>query len=412
MNWIGRTLGTYQVESQIGRGAMATVYRAYQPQLARWVAVKTLNMGEGSQEFLDRFRQEARAVAALRHPNILTVYDYGEQEGVAYLVMEYVPGGALKTRLSGRPFPWLEALKLLLPIGYALAYAHEQGIVHRDIKPANILMPRDDWPLLADFGLVKLLGSQKGITRPGAILGTPAYFAPEQVTAGSVDFRSDVYSLAIMLYELLAGQPPLMGASPIETMQRRLQESIPPVSLYVPGLPTQLELILMRALERNPEARYQTMDEFVRELSWLRGDTGQAVISNTAAGPTTKATTNLRGSSLSPDAVPSPGAHLVVIGTGVTLPLPQQAEVVLGRVNVRSLQPPGIDLEPHGGGQAGVSRQHACLRQQGGRWLAEDLQSTNGTFVNERPLSPGQPVTLRHGDTIRCGRLMLVFYAQ
>ena len=399
MSEIGQIVGPYQIESQIGRGNMATVYRAYQSQLERWVAIKLL--GSMDTEFLNRFRREARAIAALRHPNILTIYDYGEEGRQAYIVMEYVAGGTLNMRLTGRPSTWEEAARLIIPIGQALAYAHSQGIIHRDIKPANILLPQPDWPLLADFGLVKILGGQKGITRPGTILGTPAYFAPEQVTTTAIDYRSDIYSLAILLYELLTGAPPLVSASPIETMQRRLQESVPPPSYSNRNISLQLEGVILQALERDPHSRQQTMQEFVNQLYALQESTSPVA---PVMPPTNQATTMLSQSG------PIGGPRLVVMGTGAVLSLAQWTDVVIGRGSTHNLNTPTIDMEPHGGSQAGVSRQHARFLQAGGNWLVEDLHSTNGTFINERPLQPGQPLPINEGDQIRCSRLVLIFY--
>ncbi|MEJ2559635.1 MAG: serine/threonine-protein kinase, partial [Anaerolineae bacterium] len=153
---INETLGGYSLVEELGRGGMAVVYKAYQPKLERSVAVKVLDPVYTSEDsdVLARFRREAKAIAALRHPNILTVYDYGEEQGLAYIVMEYVEGGTLKDRLQGKSFDWERALDLGVGVGRALAFAHDRGIVHRDVKPANILLPREDWPLLADFGLV------------------------------------------------------------------------------------------------------------------------------------------------------------------------------------------------------------------------------------------------------------------
>ncbi len=403
-NWIEKKIGAYQIAEEIGQGGMAVVYRAYQPQLDRWVAIKILQATKtGGKQFLSRFRREARAIAALRHPNILTIYDYGEEQGIAYIVMEYVSGGTLKAQLTGRPMEWPDVAKLIIPVGRALAYAHSQNIVHRDVKPANILLARSDWPLLGDFGLVKLIGRQRGITRPGVSIGTPAYFSPEQAAGEDVDHRTDIYGLGVVLYELLTGQLPFNADSPIEMMLQRLRDQpIPPRRLN-PRIRPQLETILLRALARDPAARHSTMEALIEDLSRVPGATGRVGQPPPEAGALASATARL--GTLSPVS----GSRLVITGTGTALPLPQQREVLVGRDDP-NFPKPDVDLGPHGGGQAGVSRQHARFLHTPEGWLLEDLQSTNGTFLNGAPVLPGQPVQVSTGDIIRCGQLTLLFY--
>ncbi len=406
-NWSGQTIGGYQIAEEIGQGGMAVVHRAYQPQLERWVAIKILQTTEASgKKFLARFRREARAIAALRHPNILTIYDYGEERGIAYIVMEYVPGGTLKTRLTGQPMEWPDVATVVIPVGRALAYAHSQGIVHRDVKPANVLLAHSNWPLLADFGLVKLVGRQQGITRPGVSIGTPAYFSPEQAAGEDVDHRSDIYGLGVVLYELLTGRIPFEADSPIGMMLRRLHEPPVPPRRLNPRITPQLEAVILRALARDPVARQPTMEALVNDLSRVPGATGRAVLPPFQAAAPAAAT--VRMGALSSVA----GPRLVVTGTGATLILPQQREVLIGRADSQVSPQPDVDLGPHGGGQAGVSRHHARLLSCPEGWLLEDLHSTNGTFLNGMPVLPGQPVRVRAGDILRCGQLTLIFYEE
>ncbi|HDQ73049.1 MAG TPA: FHA domain-containing protein [Chloroflexi bacterium] len=403
--WRGRTIGGYQISDEIGRGGMAAVYRAYQPQLERWVAIKILDASEASgQEFLARFRREARAIAALRHPNILTIYDYGEEHGTAYIVMEYVSGGTLKSRLSEQAMPWPDVAALVLPIGQALAYAHSEGVVHRDVKPANVLLARPDWAMLADFGLVKLVGHQKGITRPGVTIGTPAYFSPEQAAGDEVDHRTDIYSFTVLLYQLLTGRLPFEADSPVELMLKRLHSSPPSPRSFNPSLPSQLETIMMRGLARRPDMRYATMTEFLNDLSRVPGATGRVV----SSGQPAPSSATARLGSLSPVV----GPRLVIAGTGAALALPIQGEVLIGRADARSTPQPDVDLESHGGAQAGISRRHARLLYYEGGWMLEDLHSTNGTFLNNAPVSPDQPVRISTGDLIRFGQVTVIFYEE
>jgi serine/threonine protein kinase len=403
-NWSGNTIGGYEIAEEIGRGGMAAVYRAYQTQLERWVAIKIMQTAESmDEEFLSRFRREAKAIAALRHPNILTIYDYGEERGIAYIVMEYVPGGTLKAHLTGEPMEWSDVAALLIPVGRALAYAHSRGIVHRDVKPANILLARPDWPLLADFGLAKLLGRQRGITRPGTSIGTPAYFSPEQAVGENVDHRSDIYGMGIVLYELLTGHVPFESDSPFDMMLRRLREPPDPPRHLNPRILPQLDAIIVRALAREPTARYQTMEALVDDLSQLPGADGRKTEPSRSA-PAAKSTVRLGALSH------ATGPRLIVTGTGATLSLPPVGEALIGRADPHATPQPDVDLGQHGGAQAGVSRRHARLLCRPEGWLLEDLQSTNGTFLNNVAVSPEQPVRVRSGDVICCGQLTLVFY--
>jgi eukaryotic-like serine/threonine-protein kinase len=403
--WSGRTIGGYQIADEVGRGGMATVYRAYQPQLERWVAIKVLDASEASgQEFLTRFRREARAVAALRHPNILTIYDYGEEHGIAYIVMEYVSGGTLKARLSARPMAWPDVARLVLPIGQALSYAHSEGVVHRDVKPANVLLARPDWAMLADFGLVKLAGHKRGITRPGVSIGTPAYFSPEQAAGDEVDHRTDIYSFTILLYQLLTGRLPFESDSPIELMLKRLQSAPSPPRNLNPDLSPHLETTIMRGLARHADERYATMEELVNDLSQTPGTRGRVVSAGRSSAPAATA----RLGALSPVR----GPRLVIAGTGAALALPSKGEVLIGRADAAVTPQPDVDLGAHGGSQAGVSRRHARLLYYQDGWMLEDLNSTNGTFLNNAPVSPGEPLRISTGDLIRFGQVTLIFYEE
>ena len=210
----GDTLNGYRIVEPLGAGGMATVYRAYQPALDRFVAVKVLAANAGQDpRFRERFRREAQTVAALRHPNILVVYDWGEQDGTAYLVSELVEGGTLADRL-GTPLTCEQSLQFLRPVASALDYAHERGVVHRDVKPSNVLLHPDGTPVLADFGVARMLEGSAFLTSAGVLVGTPAYMAPEVLDEGEAGPSVDLYALGVMLYEMLTGSVPFTAATP------------------------------------------------------------------------------------------------------------------------------------------------------------------------------------------------------
>ena len=393
----GQYFGGYKLEGLVDTGGMASIYKAFDETLSRWVAIKVVPVqaADGAEEILlARFRQEARAIAALRHRNILTIYSYGEEPGWAYIVMEYVPGGSLKNRLeSGQPFTWDQSLTVIIPVSQALAFAHERGVIHRDIKPANILLPQDDWPLLADFGLAKMEhATRPNLTVPGQVLGTMAYAAPEQIQEGSIDARVDIYSLGIVLYELLTGRLPFHGETAFDFLMARLTDPPLPLLQAKPDVPKIFVSILDKALAKNPKSRYQTMAEFSLALLEAR-DRLRSSVPGQPTGDTTSRELS------------QPKIRLKIVATGQEIVPGRQPELIIGRAHKGSA--PDIDLGPYGGSQAGVSRQHSRLLYKDKQWYVEDLGSTNGTFVNGARLAPHRPVAFKDGDLIRCGQIEL-----
>jgi hypothetical protein len=265
MERISWQLGSVHILEGIGAGNMATVYKAYQPSLDRHVAVKVLSNWLGREGFLERFQQEARSVARLRHPNILTVHDFGQEGDLAYIVMDYVSGGTLKD-LIGEKVTLETALEIIIQIGSALHYAHQEGIIHRDVKPGNILMDQRDRPLLTDFGLAKVLKASVQLTESGIGMGTAAYVAPEQASGKAVDARSDVYALGIVLYEMVTGRLPFEAENGITVLLKKLQEPPPPPRQFNPSLPIELEQVILKAIAPLPEDRYQSALEMIEAL--------------------------------------------------------------------------------------------------------------------------------------------------
>jgi len=268
------SIGRYQITALIGRGGMAEVYRALDTRLDTEVAIKFIRVDEFPPSVLrsvvKRFRSEAKSMAQLSHPNIVKVSDFGTFEGIPYLVMDHLPGGTFKQYL-GKPVPYQQAARMLLPIAKALAFAHANGVVHRDVKPANILIGRSGDPLLSDFGVAKLIDREEthGLTATGASIGTPAYMAPEQAMGKKIDQRVDVYSLGVIFYELVTGRRPFTADTPMQVIVKQSSEALPPPSRYVKGLPDAVEQALQTALDKDPRQRFGDMNAFVDVLEQL-----------------------------------------------------------------------------------------------------------------------------------------------
>ncbi|MDP8924223.1 MAG: serine/threonine protein kinase, partial [Chloroflexota bacterium] len=252
----GTALGPYVIVGHLGRGGMATVYRAHHAALERDVAIKVVwpSLAD-SPGFLERFRREARAVSHLRHPNILTIYDFGRHDGVTYMVTELLPGGSLADRL-GRPLPLRDAVVVARGVAAALDYAHAQGIVHRDVKPSNILFTADGTPVLADFGIARMSAESEQLTVQGSLVGTPEYMSPEQALGDPVGPASDIYSLGVVLYQMVTGAPPFQSATAVATLRAQVEEPMPPTRLVNPTLPPRVDMVLERALSKSPRRRY------------------------------------------------------------------------------------------------------------------------------------------------------------
>lgn len=267
---VGRTLGNYRIVELLGQGGMATVYKGYREDIDRFVAIKVLPPHPGlDQQFIERFRLEARTIARLQHPHILPLYDYGAQEDILYLVMAYVEGGSLGDRIDRGKLSPAETENILRQVAGALDYAHRQGVIHRDIKPDNILLDKEGHALLADFGIVKIAGGgDSRLTVTGGLVGTPAYMAPEQGT-GQTDISgsADIYSLGVVVWEMLTGRQPFTAETPMQVVIKHMTEPLPPLRRDNETLPEALEVVMQRALAKNPQNRYQTASEFADDFT-------------------------------------------------------------------------------------------------------------------------------------------------
>jgi serine/threonine protein kinase len=265
---IGQKIGQYEIVGKIGEGGMATIYKAYQPSVSRYVAVKVLpeEFAEDPKS-VERFEQEVKAIARLEHPNILPVHDSGTQDRFYYMVMRYVEGGTLADLMDEYSvLPCNQAIEITMNIAKALSYAHSKGVIHRDIKPSNILIDQHGGVSLTDFGIAKMLNQDIRLTRTGLVMGTPDYMSPEQAQDQAIDGRSDIYSLAVVLYEMITGYPPYMGETPMSVAIKHVNDPVPSPRTVNPDIPEAVEQIIFKAMAKNPTERFQTAEEFEQSL--------------------------------------------------------------------------------------------------------------------------------------------------
>ncbi len=275
---IGSTLGQYRLMEELGKGGMASVYKAYQPSLDRYVAIKVLHPFVATEEeFVGRFHREAKAVAALRHPRIVQIHDFGSKDDLYYMVMEFIEGQTLKDRLEElKDSGWLmtmeEACHIAEQVADALDYAHRRGMIHRDVKPANIMLTSEGEAILTDFGLARMVEGVR-YTRTG-VVGTPDYMSPEQGQGLEIDGRTDIYSLGVALYEMLTGRTPYVADTPLAIVMMHIQEPLPQPRLVNPAIPEEIEQVILKATAKDPKARYERAKDMARALkksfqAWL-----------------------------------------------------------------------------------------------------------------------------------------------
>jgi eukaryotic-like serine/threonine-protein kinase len=272
---IGHILGKYKLVERLGQGGMAEVYSAFQPGVERLVVVKVLHCHlAGDENFVERFQREARAIGSLQHPNIVRIIDVDVQDGMDFMVMDYVTGGTLSSCLKECTLlPLDEALRIGKQLADALAYAHRQGVIHRDIKPANILFTdkTHQHAVLTDFGLARLCDETGAkLTVTGAMVGTPTYMSPEAVRGEACDGSSDIYSLGVVMYEMVTGRPPYVANTPYSMMMKQTTEPLPSPRVLNPALPVAVEEVLLKALAKDPAERYRDAGEMARALYQTR----------------------------------------------------------------------------------------------------------------------------------------------
>ncbi|HEY0755136.1 MAG TPA: protein kinase [Ktedonobacteraceae bacterium] len=467
---VGKTLGQFRIVERIGAGGMATVFKAYQPVLDRFVAVKVLpDYHARDPIFRERFLREARAVARLDHPNIVQIYLFGEEENITYIVMQYVDGGTLKDKLrqSGALGP-ADAIKFVIQAAEGLGAAHEHGIIHRDVKPANMLLRKDGHLLLSDFGIVKILEGTTNLTRVGTGIGTPQYMSPEQGTGQAVDASSDIYSLGIVFFHCLTGRVPFNADSPLTITVKHLNEPLPVALLRQVNVPQPLEQVIVKMTAKVPAERYQSTASFISELvraaaaarislPWpllpppgadplpsvqppvqpqmqpqIQGPGGQSgsiIGRNAAPGGQSMITVScFRCLAQNPSDrlfCTSCGYELADRKAAADRVMGPNGRPILARFQVQNGPLAGRafrfhqDLTTIGRTNGNdliisgrtVSRRHAKLWFDGasGHWYLADTQSANGTFVNNGRLQPNQTVALNDGDILNFGDEIVLF---
>lgn len=468
---VGKSLGQFRIVERIGSGGMAMVFKAYQPTLDRYVAVKVLPAYHARDPvFVKRFVQEARSVARLAHPNIVQIHDFGEQDNITYIVMEYVDGGTLKDRIKGA-LAVPESADYIIQAAEGLDCAHRNGIIHRDVKPANMLIRKDGHLLLSDFGIAKILEGTTNLTRVGTGIGTPQYMSPEQGMGQAVDRRSDIYSLGIVFFHCLTGRVPFNADNPLTITMKHVQEPLPVEKLVAEGIPAPIIQVILKMTAKQSHERYQSTDVLVDALTSALAASNLSLprpyrggIPPLASKPPIDVQ---NGSGGTPSGVGNNGSSSGVAhdGQGAKPPYPGggQSAITLTCFRCGAMNPStrlycttcGDDLSNkrasadrymgpnnrpvlarlsiQNGPMAGrsyrfhqdvttigrtngndlviagrtVSRRHARLWFAEGHWYLEDLQSANGTLVNNVRIY--QPVALNDGDIISFGDEIVVF---
>ncbi|HEX6557353.1 MAG TPA: protein kinase [Ktedonobacteraceae bacterium] len=401
----GRVIkGRYKLIDERGRGSFATVYVARDTENNHIYAVKVMHLELSNDgELLARFQREANIHLNLSDPHIVRIVDYGNDNQMYYIVMEYIDGQNLKYHMiTHGPMEPLRALNYTRQIAEGLDAANKQGVVHRDIKPQNILINGKDVVKIVDFGLAR---SRETITltQSNVFMGTAYYISPEQAESGrSADIRSDLYSVATVLFEMLTGNPPFEGETAVDIVIKHMNEKVPSICRLRPDLPVEVDIFMQKAMAKAPADRYATPQEFIAALDQLQERIQAMPPGKRVSGPGYEQKPGPVGPAKSP-AAPPKQARIVVISTGQQIPLTGELMVV-GRQDPILGIFPEINLA-----DKTVGRRHAYLRNQQGAFTVEDLNALNKTRLNGITLTPHEERTLKDGDILRFGSVEVRF---
>jgi len=402
-------LDRYELEELVGTGGMSSVYRAHDRLLDRTVALKVLHEHHlQDPEYVERFRREARSVAVLSHPNIVTVIDRGEHEGHQFIVFEYVDGQNLKRLIENRrPVPVDTALHLATQIAHGLSFAHRNGLVHRDVKPQNVLLNGDGRAKVTDFGIARSLDVKHGMTQTGTVLGTSDYIAPEQAQGKEIGEHTDVYSLGAVLYELLTGEVPYPGENFVAVAMRHINDPPPSVREKRPEVPERIDEAVQRAMAKNPADRFQSMADFGRELEACMSTTEENTQIIAPSPPSGRATQRRRVSPwplvlllLGLIAIGAVGGYLLFHHKGSS---GGGSGGHSGPLATHVSSPTAFD--PYGTGNPGENNSEAHLATDGSTSTSWSTENYHSSFAALH--KPGVGLILDPGGTDRIARLVV-----
>lgn len=402
---IGRVIkGRYKLIDERGRGSFATVYVARDRENNRIYAIKVMHVElSNEEELLARFQREAHILLNLNDPHVVRIIDYGNDNNAHYIVMDYIDGQSLKYYMlqEGQMDP-ARALNYAHQIAEGLDAAYKQGVVHRDIKPQNILINSNDMVKITDFGLARSRETVT-LTQSNVFMGTAYYISPEQAESGrSADTRSDLYSVATVLFEMLTGRPPYEGETAVDIVIKHMNDKVPSACRLRPGLPIEIDYFMQKALAKSPADRYATPREFIGALEQLQ-ERIQAMPPIERVARPGKDLNGEHATPAKPVAASQKEARMIVIANGQSIPLNGDLMVV-GRQDPTLGIFPEINLA-----DKTVGRRHAYVRYQQGKYTVEDLNALNKTRLNGVILAPHEERTLKDGDVIRFGSVEVRF---